>query len=222
ALMSLQMVMFAFIGVEMVGQTASESTNPKKVLPQAINAVAWRILIFYIGALAALTALVPWNQFPADGSPFVHAFTLIGIPAAAGVVNFVVTTAALSSCNSGIFSTGRMLRTLSEEGQAPRAVSKLSPRGVPARAIMVTFSAMFIGVLLNYFVPEKAFIYITSASTTGVIFTWGMIVLAHLGYHRKVARGELAPGTFRMPFAPYSNYLVLAFLVLVAVILAFD
>jgi AAT family amino acid transporter len=158
ALLAFQIVMFAFVGVEMVGQTASESSDPQRVLPRAINSVMWRILIFYVGALAALTALVPWNQFPANGSPFVHAFTLIGIPAAAGVVNFVVTTAALSSCNSGIYSTGRMLRTLSLEGQAPRAVQKLSKRAVPARAIGITFCSMLIGVVLNYFVPEQAFV----------------------------------------------------------------
>lgn len=222
ALLAFQIVMFAFVGVEMVGQTASESSDPQRVLPRAINSVMWRILIFYVGALAALTALVPWNQFPANGSPFVHAFTLIGIPAAAGVVNFVVTTAALSSCNSGIYSTGRMLRTLSLEGQAPRAVQKLSKRAVPARAIGITFCSMLIGVVLNYFVPEQAFVYITSASTVGAIFTWGMIVLSHLKYRKKVAAGELPAGTFQMPFSPYSNYVVLAFLAFVVVLLAFD
>ncbi|MEV5538408.1 amino acid permease [Saccharopolyspora shandongensis] len=222
SLLAFQIVMFAFVGVEMVGQTASESKNPQKVLPRAINSVMWRILIFYVGALIALTALVPWNQFPTTGSPFVHAFTLIGIPAAASVINFVVTTAALSSCNSGIYSTSRMLRTLSEDRQAPRSVSRLSGRAVPARAIGITFCAMLIGVVLNYFVPEQAFTYITSASTAGAIFTWGMIVIAHLVYRRKVARGELPAGPFRMPLAPYSNYVVLAFLAFVVVLLAFD
>jgi AAT family amino acid transporter/D-serine/D-alanine/glycine transporter len=222
SLLAFQIVMFAFVGVEMVGQTASESSNPQKVLPRAINSVMWRILIFYVGALTALTALIPWNQFPSSGSPFVHAFTLIGIPAAAGVINFVVTTAALSSCNSGIYSTARMVRTLSEDGQAPRVVGRLSSRAVPARAIGVTFCAMLIGVVLNYFVPEQAFTYITSASTVGAIFTWGMIVIAHLVYRRKIARGELQAGAFRMPLAPYSNYVVLAFLAFVVVLLAFD
>jgi amino acid transporter, AAT family len=222
SLLAFQIVMFAFVGVEMVGQTASESADPQKVLPRAINSVMLRILIFYVGALVALTALVPWHQFPASGSPFVHAFTLIGIPAAAGVINFVVTTAALSSCNSGIYSTGRMLRTLSEDGQAPRRLGQLSGRAVPARAIGVTFCAMLFGVALNYLAPEEAFTYITSASTAGAIFTWGMILIAHLGYRRKVSRGELPEGRFRMPLAPYSNYVVLAFLAFVVVLLAFD
>ncbi len=222
ALLSFQIVMFAFIGVEMVGQTASESANPKQVLPRAINAVMLRILIFYVGALAALTAVAPWTQFSPEGSPFVQAFAMIGIPAAAGVINFVVTTAALSSCNSGIYSTGRMLRTLSHDGHAPRGIGVLSGRAVPARAIAVTFGVMLIGVALNYLVPEQAFTYITSASTVGALFTWGMIVASHLGFRRKVARGELQTSTFRMPLAPYSNYVVLAFLAMVVVLLAFD
>lgn len=222
ALLSFQIVMFAFIGVEMVGQTASESANPKQVLPRAINAVMLRILIFYVGALAALTAVAPWTEFSPDGSPFVQAFAMIGIPAAAGVINFVVTTAALSSCNSGIYSTGRMLRTLSHDGHAPRRIGVLSGRAVPARAIAVTFGVMLIGVALNYLVPEQAFTYITSASTVGALFTWGMIVASHLGFRRKVARGELQTSNFRMPLAPYSNYVVLAFLAMVVVLLAFD
>lgn len=222
ALLSLQMVMFAFIGVEMVGQTASESTNPEKVLPRAINSVIWRTMLFYVGALAALAALVPWDQFPADGSPFIFAFTKVGIPAATTVVTIVVTTAALSSCNSGIYSTGRMLRTLSLEGQAPRRVGRLSGRAVPARAIVVTFTVMLVGVVLNAIDPGGAFTYITSASTVAIIFAWAMIVIAHLGYQRRVKAGEIAPGRFRMPFAPYSNYLVLAFLAMVVVLLAFD
>lgn len=222
ALLSLQMVMFAFIGVEMVGQTASESTNPEKVLPRAINSVIWRTMLFYVGALAALAALVPWDQFPADGSPFIFAFTKVGIPAATTIVTIVVTTAALSSCNSGIYSTGRMLRTLSLEGQAPRRVGRLSGRAVPARAIVVTFTVMLVGVVLNAIDPDGAFTYITSASTVAIIFAWAMIVLAHLGYQRRVKAGEIASGRFRMPFAPYSNYLVLAFLAMVVVLLAFD
>ncbi|MFR9731707.1 amino acid permease [Saccharopolyspora sp. MS10] len=222
ALLAFQIVMFAFIGVEMVGQTASESKNPQQVLPKAINAVMWRILIFYVGALAALTALVPWTRFSTEGSPFVQAFALIGIPAAAGIINFVVITAALSSCNSGIFSTGRMLRTLSEDGHAPNAVGRLSSRAVPSRAIAVTFVAMLLGVALNYLAPEQAFTYITSASTVGALFTWGMIVIAHLGFRREVARGAIRANTFRMPWAPYSNYVVLAFLAVVVVLLGFD
>lgn len=117
--MTLQIVMFAYLGVELVGVTAGESENPQKTLPRAINTLPWRIALFYIGALVIILSLVPWTEFQPGVSPFVAAFGKIGIPAAAGIINFVVLTAALSSCNSGMYSTGRMLRDLALRGQAP-------------------------------------------------------------------------------------------------------
>ena len=117
-LMSLQMVMFAYLGVEMIGVTAGEAKNPKKVIPRAIDTVFWRILLFYVGALFVIMSIYPWNEIGENGSPFVLMFEKIGIGPAAGIINFVVLTAALSSCNSGIFSTGRMLFNLAEQKQA--------------------------------------------------------------------------------------------------------
>ena len=113
--------MFAFQGVELLGVTAGEVEDPAKSLPKATNAVVWRILVFYIGALLVIMSLVPWTEFSAGESPFVMVFERMGLPAAALVINFVVITAAASSCNSGIFSTGRMLYTLAHFGQAPKA-----------------------------------------------------------------------------------------------------
>ena len=120
----LQIVMFAFQGVELVGVTAGEAEDPERTLPKATNTVVWRILIFYIGALIVIMSVMPWTEFHPGESPFVMVFEGMGIPAAAGIINFVVITAAASSCNSGIFSTGRMLYTLAQFGQAPAA----SPR----------------------------------------------------------------------------------------------
>ena len=118
-LLSLQMVMFSFLGMELIGVTAGEAKDPAITLPKAINATIWRILIFYIGALAVILSLYPWNTMDGNTSPFVLTFAKVGIPAAAGIINFVVLTAALSSCNSGVFSTGRMLYTLAGKGHAP-------------------------------------------------------------------------------------------------------
>ena len=129
---ALQIVMFAFLGVELIGVTAGEAQNPGKTIPSAINKVIWRILIFYLGALTVIMSLVAWNHLDPGESPFVVVFDRIGIPGAAGIVNFVVLTAALSSCNSGIFSTGRMLYTLAGFRQAPavlrRSAARRSPR----------------------------------------------------------------------------------------------
>lgn len=119
-MLALPMVAFSYGGIEMLGLTAGEAKNPKKSLSRAVNSVFWRILIFYVGALFVIMAIYPWNEIGSQGSPFVMLFDRMGVPAAAGIVNFVVLTAALSSCNSGIFSTGRMLFNLAQQVKHPR------------------------------------------------------------------------------------------------------
>ena len=113
--MSFQMALFSFVGIEMIGVTAGETKDPQKTIPKAINAVPLRILVFYVGALAVIMSIIPWDKVDPSESPFVRLFSLIGIPFAAGSINFVVLTAAASSCNSGIFSNSRMLFGLSEQ-----------------------------------------------------------------------------------------------------------
>ncbi|HVL19794.1 MAG TPA: amino acid permease [Amaricoccus sp.] len=220
--LALQMVMFAFQGVELLGVTAGEVEDPAKSLPKATNAVVWRILVFYIGALLVMMMLVPWTEFTAGESPFVMVFERMGFPAAALAINFVVITAAASSCNSGIFSTGRMLYTLAHFGPAPKAFGKVNKNHVPAHGITASVAVMFLGVVLNYFIPEQVFVYVTSVALVGSLWTWGMIMIAHLGYRRAVARGEAEPVSFRMPGAPFTNWLVVAFLIVVAIFLGFD
>jgi len=220
--MTLQIVMFAYQGVELIGVTAGEAQNPEKVLPNATNSIIWRILAFYIGALVVMMALVPWNELKPDISPFVFVFERIGIPGAAGLINFVVITAAASSCNSGIFSTGRMLYTLAQFRQAPQAFGKVNRHHLPANAITFSAGLMSIGVLLNYVVPEQVFTWVTSISLIGALWTWSVIVIAHLGYRKAVAAGQAKAVAFRMPGAPYMNWVVVAFMVAVGALLALD
>ena len=220
--LALQIVMFAFLGVELIGVTAGEAQNPEKTIPSAINKVIWRILIFYVGALVIIMSLVAWNHLDPKQSPFVVVFSKVGIPTAAGIVNFVVLTAALSSCNSGIFSTGRMLYTLAGFRQAPAALRKVSRHKVPAAGMMVSFVAMLGGVLLNYFIPASAFAYITSIATVCGLFVWGMVMFSHLRYRKAVNAGRLPEGKFRMPLTPGGNWFALGFLAMVLVLLAFN
>lgn len=222
ALLALQSVMFAYLGVELIGLTAGEAKDPLKVLPKAINSVVVRIAIFYVGALVVLLSLVPWTSFEKDKSPFVMAFDAIGIHGAAGIVQFVVLTAALSSCNSGIYSTGRMLRTLAVQRSAPKRFAKLSKRKVPANSIYASAAVMGLGIVINAAVPEKAFTYVTSVATVGVLWTWGVILICQLRYRRKADAGELPVSAFRMPGAPWTGYFGLAFLALVVVLLGFS
>ena len=221
-LLTLQIVMFAYEGVELIGVTAGEARNPAVVLPRATNGIIARILIFYIGALLIIMSLVPWTELDPKVSPFVFVFGKLGLPGAASVINLVVITAAASSCNSGLFSTGRMLWTLAQRGQGPRALAALNSHHVPAAGIHASAAVMLIGVALNYLVPERVFTMVTSVALIGTLWTWGIILVAHANYRRAVAAGRAAAAPFRMPGAPLANWLVLAFLVLVTVMLARD
>jgi AAT family amino acid transporter/D-serine/D-alanine/glycine transporter len=218
-LLTLQIVMFAYSGVELIGVTAGEAENPAVVLPRATNGIIFRILLFYLGALIVIMALVPWNQLSPDTSPFVFVFQKLGIPAAASIINAVVITAAASSCNSGIFSTGRMLYSLACRGQSPRVFASVNRQNVPAAAIHASAAIMLIGVFLNYEVPKHVFTWVTSIVLIGTLLPWGMIMAAHLGYRRAVREGRAAGSTFRMPGAPVVNYLVIAFLLFVTAML---
>lgn len=222
SLMTLQGVMFAYLAVELVGVTAGESANPEKTLPKAINTLPWRIALFYVGALTVILCVVKWTEFAEGVSPFVKAFAVIGIPAGAGIVNFVVLTAALSSCNSGMYSTGRMLRTLADNGEAPKTLGRLSARRTPALGITVSVAFMAIGVVLNYIVPEKAFGYVTSVATAAGIWTWLMILISHVRYRREVVSGRLPASSFPAPGGSVCSWIAIAFLVFVTGLIAYD
>lgn len=219
-LMSLQMVMFAYLGVEMIGLTAGEAANPAKSIPDAINSVFWRIVIFYVGALFVILSLYPWNELGTTGSPFVMTFERMGIREAAGIINFVVLTAALSSCNSGIFSTGRMLYNLAQQRQAPALFARTSG-GVPRAAILVSVAVLLIGVALNYLAPAKVFVWVTSIATFGAIWTWGVILVAHMKFRARLSEAERAALAFKAPMYPLGSWVVLAFLALVIGLMAY-
>lgn len=222
SLMTLQGVMFAYLAVELVGVTAGESENPEKTLPKAINTLPWRIGLFYVGALTVILCVVKWTEFAPGVSPFVAAFAKIGIPAGAAIVNFVVLTAALSSCNSGMYSTGRMLRTLADSGEAPKVFNRLSVTKTPAFAIAVSVLFMGLGVILNYIVPEKAFGYVVSVATGAGIWTWLMILFSHVRYRRAVDAGRLPASSFPAPGGSVGSWIAIVFLLFVTCLIAYD
>ncbi|RFS81361.1 amino acid permease [Actinomadura spongiicola] len=222
-IMTLQMVMFAYLGVELVGVTASEAKDPERNIPRAINALPVRFALFYLGSLVVILAVVPWTAFKGGASPFVLAFDRIGISGGADIVNFVVLTAALSSCNAGgLYSTSRMLRTAGVNGDGPKVLARLSGRGVPVLTVVISAVVMGVGVVVNAVVPEKAFMYITSVSTGGALAVWTVILVAHMVYRRKADAGALPKAPYRMPWAPYTNWVVLAFFVFVTVTIAWE
>jgi AAT family amino acid transporter len=220
-LLSLQMVLFAYVGIEMIGLSAGEAENPEKTIPMAIDSLAWRILIFYMGAILVILAIFPWNEVGQQGSPFVVMFERIGLREAAGLINFVVITAALSSCNAGIFSGGRILYSLSSNGYALAPFGKLSKYGVPHRAVMLTVAVCMSGVVLNYFVPDKAFQYTMAAVTFVGLMVWIAILFTQMKFRRSLTKDQVAQLSYRTPWWPYSSWFALAFIVFVVVLMGF-
>ncbi|VEI06014.1 amino acid permease [Kurthia zopfii] len=220
---ALPIVMFAYLGVEMIAVTAGEAKDPKKTLPKAINTVLLRVLVFYIGAITVILAIYPWDEMTEGQSPFVMMFDNVGIQYAAGIINFVVLTAALSSCNSGIFSTGRMIFNLAAQKQAPKIFYNVGKTGVPTLAILFSAAVLLIGVLLNYIIKdERIFLYITSVSTFGAVWTWVIILLVQIKYRKTLSKDEIGKLTFKNIFHPIGSYFSVAFLVMVVVLMFFN
>ncbi|MBG3080398.1 D-serine/D-alanine/glycine transporter [Proteus mirabilis] len=218
-----QIAIFAFVGIELVGTAAAETRDPEKSLPKAINAIPIRIITFYVLALAIIMSVTPWRSILADKSPFVELFVMIGIPAAASLVNFVVLTAAASSANSGIFSTSRMLFGLSKEGEAPKQFSQLSKRAVPANGLLFTSLCLSCGIVLIYFIPDvmHVFTLVTTVSALLFMFIWSMILCSYLAYRKK--RPQLhEKSIYKMPLGILMSWLCLTFFVFMTVLLAFE
>ncbi|MEX3693843.1 hypothetical protein AB3X91_33855 [Paraburkholderia sp. BR14263] len=207
------MVAFAFGGVENLGLAAGEAKDVKTTMPKAVNATFWRLLIFYVGAIAVLLMVFPWTSLTTKGSPFVEVFTKIGIPAAASIMNLVVIMAVLSAVNASIFTNSRTFYNLSLQKNAPAFLGVTNSRKVPHRAILMVFATMFAGVLLNYIMPEQAFELFSLVTVFALVCAWGSIVISHMGFRKsKMRKGEESQITYKMPFYPYSNYIALAFL----------
>lgn len=219
-LLSLQLVVFSFVGVELIGVTAAETANPKKNIPSAINKIPVRILLFYIGAIVVILCVNPWTQLDAASSPFVEVFALIGIPVAAGIINFVVLTSAASAGNSGLFSTSRMLYTLSSNNQAPTKLKKLNKHAVPSNALVTSTVVVSIGALISKIIPEQAFTIVTTISAICFIWVWSIILISHINYMKK--RPDLrAQSTFKAPLTPFINYVILGLFAFILIVMLF-
>ncbi len=218
-----QIAVFAFVGVELIGTTAAETKDPHQNLPKAINAIPVRIILFYVLALLVVMSVTPWNMIRADKSPFVELFLNAGIVTSAIIMNLVVLSSVMSSMNSGVFSTSRMLFGLSKDGQAPQAFARLSKSAVPANGLI--FSCVFImgGAVLQYFVPNTIEAFTLASSLCVILFisVWSLIMVCYIRYRK--LRPELhAQSKFKMPGGVFMSYVVIAFLLFALVILALE
>ncbi|MEU7894114.1 amino acid permease [Nonomuraea sp. NPDC049152] len=221
-LLVIQGVVFAYASVELVGVTAGETSQPEKVVPKAINSIMWRVALFYVGSVVLLAMLLPWSAYSADESPFVTVLSNIGVPAAGDVMNLVVLTAALSSLNSGLYSTGRILRSMAMSGSAPKFAGVMSRSQVPYGGILLTCSICVLGVGLNYVVPSKAFEIVLNFAAIGILSTWSVIMVCHLLFWRKSRSGHIVRPHYRLPGSPWSEIVTLAFLAFVLVLMWAD
>ncbi|MBN3459344.1 MAG: amino acid permease [Mycolicibacterium mageritense] len=215
-------VVFAYAAVELVGTAAGETAEPEKIMPRAINSVVARIAIFYVGSVVLLALLLPYTAYDKHESPFVTFFSKIGFDGAGDIMNVVVLTAAFSSLNAGLYSTGRILRSMAMNGSAPKFTARMSRNGVPYGGIVLTCVICLFGVVLNAFQPGEAFEIVLNMAALGIIASWGTIVLCQLRLVKMADAGIMKRPSFRMPLTPYSGYATLLFLFAVLVLMAFD
>lgn len=213
------MAIFSFLGIEIVAVASGEAKNPAVAVPRAMRWTLARLAIFYIGGMAVLIGVMPWTEAGLAQSPFVRVFQIVGIPAAAAVMNFVVLTAALSSVNCNLYLTSRMLFSLARGGDAPAALGRLSKSGVPLAALLASSAGMVAALVLDLRFAETAYVYMLGAAFFGGLFVWLMIFLTHLAFRRRFAAGtgRVLPIRFAPP-GPWSS--LAGFLALVAVLIS--
>jgi D-serine/D-alanine/glycine transporter len=197
--------------------------DPERTLPRAINSIPVRIIVFYVCALLAIMAVTPWRDVVPHKSPFVELFVLAGLPAAAGIINFVVLTSAASSANGGVFSTSRMLYGLALKGDAPRAFYQLSRASVPSRGLLFSCGCLLLGAFLMWVVPDlvQAFTLVTTVSAILFMFVWSRILLSYIAYRRQ--RPALhAASKYTMPGGVAMCWACLAFFAGILVLLSLE
>jgi L-asparagine permease len=212
-------VMFAYGGIELIGTAAGETKDPEKVIPKAVNAVILRIAVFYVGSTILLALLLPFSSYSAGASPFVTFFASIGVPGAGDAMNLVVITAAMSSLNAGLYSTGRIYRSLAVAGSAPKFMGRMNKSGVPFGGVLFTSAFALIGVAVNAIVPKEAFEITLNATALAILAVWATIILCQIRLQKWAKQGLVTRPAFRLPGAPVTSYLALAFLLAVLVII---
>ncbi len=217
-IMALAVIMFSFGGLELVGITAAEAEDPQRSIPKATNQVVYRILIFYIGSLAVLLSLYPWINVVSGESPFVLIFHDLGDKLVSNSLNVVILIAALSVYNSCVYSTSRMLYGLAQQGNAPGFLRKVTRSGVPLMTLLVSALATSFGIFINYLMEGKALELLMSLVVTTLVINWIMICVSNLKFRAAKDR-EGVTTRFRALWYPYGNYLCLAFLAFILVII---
>ena len=202
-------VVFSFFGAEIATIAAGESQNPVAAVRQAVRSTVWRILLFYIGSIAIVVTLLPWDSASVAKSPYVAAIELYGIPGAGTIMDVIVLTSVLSCLNSGLYTASRMLFSLSTRGDAPRSWAKVSARGVPRSAVLASTVVGFVTVGLNYVAPDTVFLFLVNTSGAIALFVWLVIAASQLILRRRMGPDAVKALSLKMWAFPYLTWLAI-------------
>src|ERR1043166_6074577 len=218
--LSLTITVTSYMGVEIIAVTAGEAENPEVTIPRAMRNIVYRLIGFYVLAIAIMVTMVPWNQTGSSsalsGSPFVTAFAAGHIPFAAAIMNFVVLTAALSSVNTNLYLATRMLFSLGRGGYAPAWMGKVSSNGVPHRALLASTAGIIAAILLAILAPKNAFLMLYGTAVAGMLFVWLVILTTHLRLRKSITSDRLLRLPMRLPAHPFFTVLGIVLLLAIA------
>ena len=205
--LAMSLTLTSYMGVEIIGVTAGEASQPEKTIPRAMRTVSLRLILFYVLSITVMLSMTPWDKMGSGltGSPFVLAFATVGIPYAASLMNLVVITAALSSANTNLYLTSRTLFSLSRDGYVPRVLGELGRNGVPYAALAVSTAGMVAAILLAIFAPGQAFLLLYGVAVAGMFFVWIVILLAHIFFRRSLGQARVAGLPIHLPLSPFAQ-----------------
>ena len=219
--LSLIITLTSYMGVEIIAVTAGEAEHPEVTIPRAMRGIVWRLILFYVAAIAIMVAMVPWNHASnsptVSSSPFVTAFVVANVPFAAAIMNFVVLTAALSSVNTNLYLSTRMLFSLGREGYTPRWMGKVSRNGVPHRALLASTAGIIAAILLAIFAPKNAFLMLYGAAVAGMLFVWLVILNTHLRFRKALPPEHLLRLPMRLRVHPLFTLAGILLIIAIAV-----
>jgi GABA permease len=215
-------VMFSFVGAEIVTIAASENPQPERAVTRAVNSVVWRIIVFYLGSIAVVVTLLPWDSSKVGESPYVAVLNRIGVPGAAAIMDVIVLTAVLSCLNSGLYTASRMAFSLAERGDAPRAFMRLSARGVPRITIWASVAFGFVAVVFNYTSPDTVFLFLVNGSGAIALFVYLVVAISQLRMRRRLEREDPERLRLKMWAYPWLTWLAIAAMCSVLAMMLFD
>ncbi|WP_226086814.1 amino acid permease [Mesobacillus sp. S13] len=192
--------LFSYLSIEMIAVTAGEAKDPQTAVPRALKATVFRLILFYLLTLTLMLAIVPWAGAGIEKSPFVVVMELMNIPAAAGIMNFVVLVAALSAMNSQLYITTRMMFSLSRAGYAPARFGKLNKKNVPVYSLILSTIGIAAAAVIHAIVPDQAYLLMMGIAMFGAMFTWFMIFVTHYFFRKKYNGGPLAVRMWGYPY----------------------